>query len=581
MRYFLSVMFAMVIAFSSCKKDSENADQLLTSMQLLASAQDKFLELGQQGTLTAQQALMETATWLQGQDGVASVQTMDSLYLSIEGPGGIVVKMQVSPLDSNGLSLYRGGGGGADFKQFAAGGSCSNKLVNKKVLLYAPFNSQFYGTGELAALATTITNGGNNLQVTTLTDAQCTADKVKDFANYGLVIMDTHGQAEGFATGSSITFTSTLPKTADELKTQIINTLGQDYLDKILSGDYYFNEIMEVKNSQVNWLVSNVSGSRKYSIYVSSKYIKTLPQMTNTIIFGNMCYSGYGNVDANTKNPIRLAWMSLNPVSYYAYAQPSGASTPVDNDFARDMENKLVQRLVINQDSTKIAYLKTDNVTEYKAEVLERNTSYKNLYFKHFGKDTYCYGCGGDLTDTRDGQVYKTVCIGGKVWMAQNLNYDAPGSVCYDGNAANCNTYGRLYDFSTVMAGAAATYANPSGVKGVCPNGWHIPSESEWQVMLYNFGADSVAGAAIRDTVGWDPPNTGATNVSGFNGKPAGYFDASSYTGLGTQATWWSTTPSINDTTYAIYVETDNSYKSVTRFSGSRSFKLSCRCVQD
>jgi len=111
-----------------------------------------------------------------------------------------------------------------------------------------------------------------------------------------------------------------------------------------------------------------------------------------------------------------------------------------------------------------------------------------------------------NLVDSRDGKTYKTVVIGTKTWMAENLNYDVPnagmGSKCYGEGAkmkvgtpgggqtdytylesewlAACAKYGRLYDWNTVMAGAASSSKNPSGVRGICPTGWHVPSDAEW-----------------------------------------------------------------------------------------------------
>jgi len=93
----------------------------------------------------------------------------------------------------------------------------------------------------------------------------------------------------------------------------------------------------------------------------------------------------------------------------------------------------------------------------------------------------------GTVTDSRDGQVYNWTRIGLQVWMAENLNYDSgDSSMCYDDNPDKCEQYGRLYLWGNVMAGEDTTSNNPSGVQGICPDGWHLPSKSEW-VELFNF----------------------------------------------------------------------------------------------
>jgi uncharacterized protein (TIGR02145 family) len=80
----------------------------------------------------------------------------------------------------------------------------------------------------------------------------------------------------------------------------------------------------------------------------------------------------------------------------------------------------------------------------------------------------------GTFTDSRNGKAYKTVKIGEQVWMAENLNYNASGSKCYNDSTANCDKYGSLYNWETAMK--------------ACPSGWHLPTNKEWETLLSSLG---------------------------------------------------------------------------------------------
>src|SRR5574344_844768 len=154
----------------------------------------------------------------------------------------------------------------------------------------------------------------------------------------------------------------------------------------------------------------------------------------------------------------------------------------------------------------------------------------------------------GTFTDDRDNKVYKWVKIGDQVWMAENLAYlpsvnmvadgseDAAGSYYYvygyDGtNVAeakatdNYATYGVLYNWTAAMNGEASSTTNPSGIQGVCPAGWHLPSDAEWTELTDYLGGASVAGGKLKETgtTHWNSPNTGATNETGFTALPGCY----------------------------------------------------------
>ncbi|NCA78412.1 MAG: hypothetical protein EOM90_18940 [Alphaproteobacteria bacterium] len=168
------------------------------------------------------------------------------------------------------------------------------------------------------------------------------------------------------------------------------------------------------------------------------------------------------------------------------------------------------------------------------------------------------------ITDSRDGQVYPTVQIGGQCWLQKNMNYSTGNSWCYDNDTSNCNTYGRLYDWQTAL--------------GACPSGWHLPSDAEWTALTTFLGGESVAGGKMKEagTTHWASPNTGATNSSGFTALPGGNRFGS---GLTFTALFWSSTELSSSYVWgrSLYYK----FESVDRPSGHKSIGFSARCVQD
>ena len=140
-------------------------------------------------------------------------------------------------------------------------------------------------------------------------------------------------------------------------------------------------------------------------------------------------------------------------------------------------------------------------------------------------------GTIGSITDSRDGQTYKTVTIGTQVWMAQNLNYETANSYCYNDNDSNCTKYGRLYTWvaavgkSEEVCGFGHSCSLPSGnIQGVCPEGWHLPTRTEWDTLFTALGGSSIAGAKLMSTSGWSGDDIGTDDFS-FSALPAGFRD--------------------------------------------------------
>ncbi len=147
----------------------------------------------------------------------------------------------------------------------------------------------------------------------------------------------------------------------------------------------------------------------------------------------------------------------------------------------------------------------------------------------------------GQFVDIRDGKSYKTIQISEKTWMAENLNYNAEGSKCYRDSYDNCAKYGRLYNWETAMNGVPSSKFNPSGVQGVCPIGWHLPSDKEWTMFVNSVGGSS-EGAKLKSTDGWNRDGNG-TNDYKFSALPGGEGkNDGTFSNAGNQVSWWSAT---------------------------------------
>ena len=211
-----------------------------------------------------------------------------------------------------------------------------------------------------------------------------------------------------------------------------------------------------------------------------------------------------------------------------------------------------------------------------------------------------------------DGNTYKTVKIGDQVWMAENLrttHYADGTSIAlgisastttayryYPGNdQSNVSTYGYLYNWKAVMRNSSFSSANPSGVQGICPKGWHVPSIAEWTQLTNYVSSQSeyVCGSnnlyiakALASTTGWNSSSTtcavgndpSLNNATGFSALPAGIYNVG-YGSLGYSAFFWSATEDYDYNAYHRRLYYDNAY--VDKSSHYKDYGLSVRCVRD
>ena len=210
----------------------------------------------------------------------------------------------------------------------------------------------------------------------------------------------------------------------------------------------------------------------------------------------------------------------------------------------------------------------------------------------------------GTMTDERDGQTYKTVTIGTQTWMAENLNYaytDVPynyisytsdsTSWCYKDSAEYCAKYGRLYTWAAAMDSVGTWSTNGKGcgweaecsptypVRGICPEGWHLPDTTEWRTLFTAVGGKSTASKMLKSTNGWNSSGNG-TDAYAFSALPAGRrnYDGD-FNYEGDRAYFWSSTE--GDSSGANGMCLDYYSDSAGLGNYYKYYEFSVRCLKD
>lgn len=209
------------------------------------------------------------------------------------------------------------------------------------------------------------------------------------------------------------------------------------------------------------------------------------------------------------------------------------------------------------------------------------------------------YNPESHLCDIRDSTLYRYVAIGPQLWMAENLNYKVDSSFCYKDSAEYCEKYGRLYRWAAAVGkseeecGFGMTCKFSEKVRGVCPEGWHLPDNSDWQTIFAILGEIDTAGAmgivaygsefvsaALRSTSGCSGGGDGA-DYFGFSALPAGCrFRDGGYGGKGSYSSFWSSTGDSNNRAFSIDL-TCGSGKTYLINSPYKDYSYSVRCIKD
>lgn len=246
---------------------------------------------------------------------------------------------------------------------------------------------------------------------------------------------------------------------------------------------------------------------------------------------------------------------------------------------------------------------------------------FTTYYVRAYATNSAGTGYGNQVSFTStsvtdyDENMYRIVQIGDQIWMAENLlttHYEDGTQIplvenqtawddlsitakafCWpENNAAYGNTYGALYTWAAAMYGEGSSNLVPSGVQGVCPSGWHLPSDDEWKELLVELGMPPAVaetsgwigtdeGGKLKEsgTEHWNAPNI-ASNESGFTALPAGTRDPNGvFFSLGIDAIFWTSTE--HQTSYSRNYKLTNNSDLINRNYYRQESGFSVRCIQD
>jgi len=284
--------------------------------------------------------------------------------------------------------------------------------------------------------------------------------------------------------------------------------------------------------------------------------------------------------DIDTMDALQTSYGLKNSTSGLAYYSGSGASTALG--FTPSSGNVI--------DVVK-------NSTDYCIRGYNA-TATKNSINNAFTKESSSGVCSL-LPASGVARGIDVVTIGGQTWMKYNLNVGTmiPAASSYTNEGlgsqviqkhckANdpnyCSTYGGQYSW-----GEATNYPDwdkSEGVQGICPDGFHIPTLTDFNTLGAALGGNAVAGGAMKETgtTHWSSPNNGATNSSNFTALPGGYADNENFYQYSTDAFYWTSTHDSVDPIGEAYYRTIWSGNTVLGgYSGTKSSSMTIRCIQN
>jgi uncharacterized protein (TIGR02145 family) len=178
---------------------------------------------------------------------------------------------------------------------------------------------------------------------------------------------------------------------------------------------------------------------------------------------------------------------------------------------------------------------------------------------------TYAVKPSNSYKDPRDKQKYRTIKVGDRIWFADNLNYKMDGSFCYKEDESNCQAYGRLYTWDAAV--------------NACPQGFHLPTDDDFQSLWQAAGADFNAAYLLKAEYGWSGETNGNDTLK-FSAMPAGNrFDDETYGNLSKFAFFWSSEASTEKQNARVWYMTSKSM-AFSFMNKPKIFGFSVRCVQ-
>lgn len=547
------------------------------------------------------QAIHAVGNFLAGHDQIKSGNYINRNTIEITFKTGLKSSISFFETDANDNHKYRGGGSSGTLEGFLSQGK-TVKIKNEKVLVLNPYINEFsYPNHSYDSYLPYFEGGDVKLTVTHFESKDVRLSHINSMDEYGMVILNTHGSFNSFGLYDLVSLSQPEAEsfTPDNVK-DLLEKADNYPMEKFENGELEMGAAFIVNNSTQTITIA-------YSLVVTAAYIRNSTlDLTDVVVFGNYCYSGFKSPFKPDDNMVE-AMRSKNAGTYYAYAFDNGMSAPANDEFCRQVEISLIKRLAQDNDTTGIAHLSAQNnpqgQTVYADSVifgmdiseeqdwdkfqrmLQRNhgSIIYPLYLTKFFSGNLKWGCEDTtFTDPRDGEVYKVVCIGNQTWMAENLRYAGAG-VCYDNDESNCAIYGRLYSLKEAT-GEVVSNTNPSGIQGISPPGWHVPSSDEWRELFDASGRDV---RKLRD-ISWQTQHQN-TNELGFSALPGGYYVVADtlkeFDDIGEIAHWWTTSYNINlNHSLGVIIATSYGYNYEAGYEPPSAIVkryFSIRCVKD